>query len=301
METKRSNFTILSHVKDTLVVDSIVAMSVYRKDKIDWVKQATHSILRQTYTNYIFILIIDGAVPDDILSFLLDTSIEKDNILLLKGEKNKGLSTCMNYAIDWSIQHVPDALYFFRMDADDISKNRRLEQQISFFESNLEVSVLGSSLYEVNEHGKRVGQRKLPKKHHQIMKIFPRRCSINHPTVALRMTVFKSGFRYNENLMNSQDYFFWTDLAAANFKFANLNAKLLEFRRVNDFYKRRGLSRSINEFKARFYVMKKLERYSLGNILYALAVLTLRLMPSGLIKLAYKIDRYFLNKKVNKD
>jgi hypothetical protein len=113
--------------------------------------------------------------------------------------------------------------------------------------------------------------------------------------------VFEQGFRYRENLMNTQDYFFWADLAAAGFKFANLSDKLLKFRRVNDFYKRRGLGKSINEFKARFYTMKVLDKYSLGNILYAFAVLALRLMPGRVVKFAYKLDRYLLNKRVGHD
>jgi hypothetical protein len=80
-----------------------------------------------------------------------------------------------------------------------------------------------------------------------------------------------------------------------------LSDKLLKFRRVNDFYKRRGLTKSINEFKARFYTMKVLDKYSLGNIVYAFAVLALRLMPGRIVKIAYKLDRYLLNKRVVHD
>ena len=187
------------------------------------------------------------------------------------------------------------------MDADDISDPHRLEQQITFFKKYLKVSILGSGLYEINELGENVWQRKLPQKHKEIIRFLPKRCSINHPTVAVCISVFEKGFRYRENLMNTQDYFFWADLAAAGFKFANLSDKLIKFRRVNDFYKRRGLSKSVNEFKARFYTMKVLNKYSLGNIVYAFAVLVLRLMPGRIVKIAYKMGRYLLNKKVRHD
>ncbi len=282
-------------------VDAVVAMGVYIGDKPLWVEQAVNSLVYQTYKKHVIAIVIDGDVSDEILTFLVDISKKTDNILLIKNDANRGLSVCMNYVVDWTLANFKSAKYFFRMDADDISEPNRLEKQIHFLQKHAKISILGSGLTEVNELGEKVGQRKLPKKHSEIMRFLPKRCSINHPTVAIRMSVFEKGFRYRENFMNTQDYFFWVDLAAAGFKFANLSDKLLKFRRVNDFYKRRGLSKSINEFKARFYAMRVLKRYSLGNVFYAFVVLTLRLMPARIVKIAYKVDRYFLNKGVIHD
>jgi glycosyltransferase involved in cell wall biosynthesis len=282
-------------------VNAVLAMAVYAGDKLVWVKEAISSLVCQTYEHHIVVIVIDGDVSDEVLTYLLDISRLLDNILLVRGDKNRGLSACMNFAVDWTISNVKTAKYFFRMDADDISDPQRLEKQIAFLEKHPKISILGSGLYEVNEQGKNVGQRKLPQRHSEIVRFLPKRSSINHPTVVIRLSVFEQGFRYREDLMNTQDYFFWADLAAAGFKFANLSDKLLKFRRVNDFYKRRGLGKSINEFKARFYTMKVLDKYSLGNILYALAVLALRLMPGRVVKIAYKLDRYLLNKRVVHD
>jgi glycosyltransferase involved in cell wall biosynthesis len=296
-----NQFTLLSDVHVQPSVDAVVAMGVYVGDKPVWVEQAVNSLVDQTYKKHIIVIVIDGDISDEILAYLVDISTRLNNVLLVRSYTNRGLSTCMNFVVDWTLSNVKDVKYFFRMDADDISAPIRLEQQIAFLEKRPKISILGSGLIEINEQGKKVGQRKLPKKHSEIIRFLPKRCSINHPTVAIRINVFKQGFRYRENLMNTQDYFFWADLAAAGFQFANLSNKLLEFRRVNDFYKRRGLSKSVNEFKARFYTMKVLHKYSLGNIIYALVVLTLRLMPARVVKIAYKIDRYLLNKRVKHD
>jgi glycosyltransferase involved in cell wall biosynthesis len=297
----RGKFTLLSDVYIAPSVDATIAMSIYAGDKFVWVKEAISSLVCQTYEHHIVVIVIDGDVSDEMLTYLVDISRLLDNVLLVRGDKNRGLSACMNFVVDWTISNVKTAKYFFRMDADDISDPQRLEKQIAFLEKYPKISILGSGLYEVNEQGKQVGQRKLPQKHGEIIRFLPKRCSINHPTVVIRLSVFKQGFRYREDLMNTQDYFFWADLAAAGFKFANLSDKLLKFRRVNDFYKRRGLGKSINEFKARFYTMKVLDKYSLGNILYAFAVLALRLMPGRVVKIAYKLDRYLLNKRVVHD
>jgi glycosyltransferase involved in cell wall biosynthesis len=291
----------LSDVHIDPSVDSVVAMSVYVGDKLVWVEEAVYSLVCQTYQHYIMVIVIDGDIGDEMLTYLVNISKLLDNVLLVRGEANRGLSVCMNFAVGWTLSTINTAKYFFRMDADDISDPSRLEKQIAFLQKNPKTSILGSGLFEVNEQGKIVGQRKLPRKHSEIIRFLPKRSSINHPTVAIRINVFEAGFRYREDLMNTQDYFFWADLAAAGFKFANLSDKLLKFRRVNDFYKRRGLSRSINEFKARFYTMRVLHKHSLGNITYAFAVLALRLMPARIVKIAYKADRYLLNRRVKHD
>lgn len=277
---------------------AVVGIAVHQHDRLVWVKQAIESIFAQSFCNFTVVTVIDGDIDVSISSYLEELTISRDNFCLFSSDTNLGLSSCMNFVIDWMLINAPKAKYFFRMDSDDISLPERFERQVDFFEANKTVSILGTSLIEINEKGKRVGKRKLPIADHQIKQILPKRCAINHPTVAIRAEVLHSGFKYRSELRNTQDYFLWADLSAAGYRFANLPEALLEFRRVNDFYKRRGLSKSINEFKARFYVMKKLKRYSLGNVLYALTVLLLRLMPAKVVKLAYKLDRYLLNKRV---
>jgi glycosyltransferase involved in cell wall biosynthesis len=277
-------------------VAAVVGMAIYRQDRLDWVRQAVSSVLGQYFSNFLCVLVIDGHIQDEILTFLIELERNESRVLLLTNRHNIGLSASMNSVVELVEQFNPK--YFFRMDSDDISLPNRFSSQIAFFEAHPKVDILGTSLIEINEKGAKVGKRKLPASHGEILRIFPRRCAINHPTVALRFRVFTAGFRYKEDLKNTQDYFFWTDLMAAGYQFANLPEPLLEFRRVNDFYKRRGLSKSVNEFKARFYTMKKLNRYTMGNVVYAFAVLFLRLMPAKIVKLAYKLDRYLLNNQV---
>jgi len=108
--------------------------------------------------------------------------------------------------------------------------------------------------------------------------------------------VFEKGFTYDARLMNTQDYFLWVTLASNGFIFRNLKDRLLKFRRVNNFYKRRGLSKSINEFRARVFAMVKLRQLNAYNLFYACSVLLLRLMPGKIVKLAYKLDRQLLDR-----
>ncbi|MBN7820458.1 glycosyltransferase [Bowmanella sp. Y57] len=271
-------------------------MAVYQEDRAEWVAQAIDSILDQTYRDFILVVVVDGPLPSAISSFLREKEQRNAQLVVLLGAENLGLSSCMNEVIDRCADLSPK--YLFRMDADDISSTERLSKQVSFFEHHPEVSVLGTSLVEINEAGVEVGGRKLPLSHQEILEFLPKRCSMNHPTVAFRYRVFEQGFRYRKELKNTQDYFLWIELMHAGYIFENLSERLLKFRRVNDFYKRRGFNKSVNEFRARWMAMNRLKRYSLSNVLYALSVLALRIMPAKVVKLAYKLDRLILDKLV---
>jgi glycosyltransferase involved in cell wall biosynthesis len=293
------NYFLIDCSLADISVAAVVGMAVYHQDRMEWISKAIQSILAQSYTDFVFVIVIDGRVSDDVLTLLMDSQKSDSRIRLVQNKQNLGLSSAMNLVIELTLN--VNASYFFRMDADDISLPDRFKTQVTFFEAHPEVSVLGSALTEINEQGDKVGKRSLPTSHSEILRILPKRCAVNHPTVGLRYQIFKDGWRYKEYLKNTQDYFFWADLSAAGYKFANLPQQLLQFRRVNDFYKRRGLGKSFNEFKARFYTMKKIDQYTTGNVVYACSVMILRLMPSQLVKFAYKLDRYLLNKWVKHD
>jgi glycosyltransferase involved in cell wall biosynthesis len=275
-------------------VESVCAMSVYREDRLRWLKRAVESVLQQSQQPTLFVIVVDGYVPDYLSEYISKLAREEPSVIVFWGQTNRGLSACMNFVIEWSIKLKPQ--YFFRMDADDICAPQRFERQLALLQKHQDVDVLGSALWEINEDGIQVGKRCLPTRHDVLIRSFSRRCPINHPTVVIRYRVFEKGYRYHEDMLNTQDYFFWIDLAAAGFKFANIKEPLLYFRRINGFYKRRGRSKSLNEFKARMYAMSRLNQHSLTNWCYAIAVLALRMMPSIFIRMAYKVDRTLLER-----
>ena len=289
-----NQFSILHDKNKKQHVESIVAMAVYQADNAKWLREAIDSITKQTYTNFLFVIVIDGPVSQAISGVLNDAVKRDDRIILAQNSHNIGLASCMNAVIDFSMQFKPT--FFVRMDADDISEEHRLLRQITYLKRHSNISVLGSALTEINESGFKVGARVMPAAHKQIVRILPRGCSLNHPTVVIRYNVFNDGHRYNGDLLNTQDYFFWITLASKGYIFRNLKDRLLKFRRVNNFYKRRGLSKSLNEFKARVYAITKLKQFSPYNFFYACGVLSLRLMPGKIVKLAYKLDRHLLER-----
>ncbi|BFT29436.1 glycosyltransferase [Alteromonas sp. D210916BOD_24] len=290
----KNQFSILDNNYAKKEVETVVALAVYQADNAVWLKQSVESILTQSYKSFVFVIVIDGPIPQNLLAILTDAVRSDSRVILAQHSENKGLAGAMNNAIDYTSQYNPS--FFVRMDADDVSEQNRLHKQINFLKRHKTVSVLGSALTEINEYGKKVGARVMPTTHKRIVSMLPRRCSMNHPTVAIRFDVFRDGHRYDESLRNTQDYFLWILLASKGYIFRNLSDRLLKFRRVNDFYKRRGYGKSLNEFKARLYAINKLKQYSPHNFVYACGVLMLRLMPSNVVKIAYKLDRHLLER-----
>ena len=269
-------------------------MAVYQADSAVWLQEAIDSILQQSYRHFMFVIVIDGAVSEPLLDKLWAAATKDARVVLAQNSENIGLAGAMNHVIDYCLHYAPK--FFVRMDADDVSERERLRKQVDYLKRHEKVSIIGTALTEINEHGKKVGVRVMPTSHKRIVSVLSRRCTVNHPTVVIRYDVFRDGHRYDEQLRNTQDYFLWILLASKGYVFRNLTNRLLKFRRVNDFYKRRGYGKSLNEFRARLYAIVKLKQFSPYNLFYAIGVLILRLMPSKIVKLAYRVDRHLLER-----
>jgi len=131
----KEDFDILSDVHGEQSTNAIIAMAIYDGDKLPWIQQAVTSLVTQSYQLHIVMIVIDGPISDDVLTYLLNVSKPFNNILLARRTSNAGLSTCMNFAAEWALSEVPSIQYFFRMDADDISETHRLKTQVEYLET----------------------------------------------------------------------------------------------------------------------------------------------------------------------
>ena len=89
-------------------------MAVYQADNAKWLREAIDSITKQTYINFLFVIVIDGPVPQAISGVLNDAVKRDDRIILTQNSHNIGLASCMNAVIDFSMQFKPT--FFVRMD-----------------------------------------------------------------------------------------------------------------------------------------------------------------------------------------
>lgn len=264
-----------------------VAMSIYKSDKLEFIKQAISSISCQSYKNIHIFIEVDGKVNSDVESYLLNISAES-HISINFNNSNKGLAFRLNQMIE-KILKSKEYKYIARMDADDISMPERIKKQVDYFIKNPDVDIIGSDVIEIDEKSELIFHKRMGSSHEELLKNIIKKCPFNHPTVMFRIEVFsEAGLRYNCKLMNTQDYYLWVDAIKHNLVLANINEPLLKFRIDENFHSRRGLKKSINEFKSRIYAMKTLNMFSAKNITYSIALLTLRLSPEFVKNYAYK-------------
>lgn len=196
-----------------------VIMSVY--NGMPFLKEATESILKQTYKNFEYI-IVDDASTDDTWRYL--KSLRDKRIKLVKNKKNLGLAASLNIAIQQT-----KGEFIARMDADDISLKNRLATQLKFLENNSDVSICGSWADLIDEKGKNVGEKRYPTNDQTIKKALMWYQPIIHPTWFCKLDVFNNLNGYDPKFDLAEDYQFLIR-ASREYKIANIPKKLLLLR-----------------------------------------------------------------------
>ena len=71
-----------------------VIMSIYRNDRIDFVKLAVESILNQTYKDFDYYIQYDGPVEAEVDAYL--SGIKDERVRILRRAENMGLAQSLN-------------------------------------------------------------------------------------------------------------------------------------------------------------------------------------------------------------
>jgi glycosyltransferase involved in cell wall biosynthesis len=100
-----------------------------------YLREAIHSILNQTFTDFEFLIINDGSTDHsaDILASYHDTRIQ------IIHQKNIGLAATLNKGIA-----LAKGQYIARQDQDDISLPSRLAKQFAYMEQHPDCALLGT-------------------------------------------------------------------------------------------------------------------------------------------------------------
>ena len=214
-----------------------VLMSVYIKEKAEYLKLSIQSMLDQTVPPDEFILVKDGP-----LTMELDAVVDYYNqkypglFTIISNETNLGLGPALAKGIVTSRNEL-----IARMDSDDISEKTRCEKQLLAFEKNTDLEMVGSFEAEFNgEKDNVVSIHRVPETHSDIAKFMRRRCAILHPTVMYKKgAVIRSGNYHSVPLYEDYDLFARMVLEY-NVRSYNIQENLYYIRTSEDFFKRRG-------------------------------------------------------------
>lgn len=212
-----------------------VLISLYDKEKPDYLKASIESMLSQTLKPDQIVLVKDGPLNnelDQVIDFYVNQNPGLFTVVELKN--NVGLGK----ALDEGLKYCKNELVA-RMDADDISLPERCEFQVKEFINNPDLSIVGTMIDEFYDDPKNIiSSRIVPTSHEEIKKFIRRRSPFNHPTVMFKKSdVIKCG-GYG-NLRRKQDLDLFSRMINSGCKGANINQSLLLFRSNEDNYKRR--------------------------------------------------------------
>lgn len=217
-------------------VNYSVLMSVYCKEKPEYLRESLESMFNQTLKTNDFVLVLDGPLTDELYDVIDKFKNEYRSILnVVQLDKNVGIGL----AAGIGLKHCKNDL-IAKMDADDVSLPRRCEKQIKLFEKDPSLSLVGSYLSEfVDSIGNVVSVRKVPLTHNEILEYAKRRSPFNNQSVMYRKSVVESVGGYS-SLKRSEDYELFVRILSRGFKTANMDESLVYFRLNNDSYKRKG-------------------------------------------------------------
>ena len=187
---------------------------------------------------------------------------------------NAGLRECSH---DWIV----------RMDSDDISSPRRVEEQLSEVE-RADVDVIGSAMWEFDgDEDTPLGVRRMPQTHEGIAVYMRSRNPINHPTACYRRSLALEAGGYYD-LRGVEDYDFFARLFSYGARFANSAEPLVGYRVGGALFARRA---GWMHLRAEWQLQVNLRRYGLVSPPRAAANLVsrsaYRLLPPSVMSRAY--------------
>lgn len=211
-------------------------MSVYHKEKSEYLKQAIESIQTQTLSTNDFVLVCDGPLNEQLDSVIATKQQEMgDTLNVVRLAKNGGLGNALNEGI----KHCKNELVA-RMDSDDIAYPDRCEKQIAVFNTHPEVSICSGIVEEFTTDPNTVDTRRVPPETHaEIVEFAKKRNPFNHPCVMYKKSAVEAAGSYQDFYL-LEDYYLWLRMLMAGYRGYNIQEPLLHMRAGSDMYKRRG-------------------------------------------------------------
>jgi len=213
-----------------------VLMSVYFKEKPEWLKYSIESILNQNIKPNEFVIIEDGKLTEDLDNVIEKFVNENPNLFnIIKIPKNGGLGPALELGITKCSNE-----FIARMDSDDYSIPNRIEKQFEIYEKYPHLGLVGSNVEEFENDISNINCHVvLPENHEQIYKFSKKRCPFRHPSLLYKKSeVLKAG-NYREFYL-CEDYDLYVRMLQSGCECYNIQEPLVYMRIGSDFYKRRG-------------------------------------------------------------
>ena len=221
-----------------------VLMSVYYKEKPRFLKESIDSMLEQTVLTNDFVLVCDGPLTPELDAVIAEYEQNYPNLFqIIRLEKNLGIGGAANVGISYCKNNL-----VAKMDSDDIALANRCEMQLTYFEKNPELDIVGSHIIEFkNSIENEISRRKVPLKQSEILKYAKRRMPFNNQTIMYKKSAVEAVGGYS-SLKRCEDYELYSRMLMHGCKAENVDDYLVYYRLTDDAYARRGTWQNLKGF-----------------------------------------------------
>ncbi len=218
------------------MADLSVLMSLYFKEKPEYVEECFQSLLRQTVQADEWVVVEDGPLTDELYAVL--DKYEKEYPGLLKRVPcavNRGLGLALQTGVPECSNDI-----IARMDTDDIAREDRFEKQLAEFKKDPDLDITGSHIDEFEDTPETiVAQRIVPTTDAEIKKYQKRRDAFNHMTVMYKKKAVLDAGNY-QSCPLMEDTYLWVRMMKNGAKCMNVDDSLVYARIGKDMFDRRG-------------------------------------------------------------
>lgn len=262
-----------------------VLMSLYYKEKPEYLRQCFDSLLNQTVQANEWVIVKDGPLTDELEQVLHEYEHKNPNLIkYVAFEKNQGLGLALRAGVPACSNEL-----IARMDTDDICREDRFEIQLKEFFKDPNLDICGSHIKEFDDNPEEYHSiRKVPLNNKDIINYQKRRSAYNHVTVMFKKnSVLKSGNYEDAPLM--EDDMLWTRMILAKCKGLNIDDYLVYVRTGKSMIERRGGWSYFKKYKASRKKVYKLGLASYWDYIYTLIIqLVVALVPITIRKIIFE-------------
>ncbi len=212
-----------------------VLMSLYAKERPEWLAESLDSILGQTVAPDEIVMVKDGPLTPELEAVLEKYDSEYPGVFsFVAYPENHGLG----YALSQGVPACSNEI-IARMDTDDIARSDRMEKQLTAIDGGLDM--VGSDVVEfVESPSKPVAETTLPKGADAIVRYSKRRNPFRHPPMTFRKSKVLEAGNYSSQYLFFEDWDLFNRMLACGCRAENLGEPLVAMRVSDDFYARRG-------------------------------------------------------------
>ena len=262
-----------------------VLISVYYKEKAEYLKECLESMVHQTVQPSEIVIVKDGKLTIELEDVLTEYKTKYQRLFkFVCLEKNVGLGLALAEGIkNCSYELIA------RMDSDDISIPNRCELQLREFAQDPLLDVCGGYIKEFCDSKEGVVSiRKVPLVDSEIKEYQKRRDAVNHVTVMFKKSKVLEAGNYQHALL-MEDSLLWTNMILHGATFKNIADYLVYVRTGADMFKRRGGLKYFKKYKNGRKIILQTGYISKWDYYYTLLVqLIFSILPNSVREFVYE-------------